>query len=44
MSSNIREITFKTSLDDAMMTDDFIWYISKRNEELDLAHYQKFAV
>lgn len=40
----IRNTTFKTSLDDAIMTDEFKWYISKRNEQLDLAHYQEIAV
>lgn len=34
----IRNTTFNT-LDDAIMTDDFRWYISKRNEELNLAQY-----
>lgn len=40
----IRDTTIKTSLDDAIMTDDFRWYISKRNEELDIAHSQDLAV
>ena len=34
----ICSITFKTLLDTAIMTDDFRWYLSKRNEELDLEH------
>ena len=40
----IRDTTFKTSLDDAIMTDDFRWYISKRNEELNLAQYIDLVV
>lgn len=40
----IRDTTFKTSLDEAIMTDDFRWYISKRNEELDIAHSELLAV
>ena len=32
----IRSVTFKTSIDEAILTDDFRWYISKRNEELDI--------
>ncbi len=40
----IRNTTFKTSLDDAIMTDDFRWYISKRNEELNLAQYIDLVV
>src|SRR5574344_1037648 len=35
----IRDTTFNTTLDDAIMTDDFRWYISKRNEELNIAQY-----
>ena len=40
----IRNITFKTALDAAIMTDDFRWYISKRNRELNLAHYRDLVV
>lgn len=40
----IRSTTFKTSLDDSILTDDFRWYISKRNEELDLGHSHELAV
>lgn len=40
----IRDTTFKTSLDEAIMTDDFRWYISKRNEELNLAQYIDLVV
>lgn len=40
----IRNTTLKTSLDDAIMTDVFRWYISKRNEELDIAHSQELAM
>lgn len=40
----IRDTTFKTSLDDAIMTDDFRWYLSKRNEELNLARYIDLVV
>lgn len=40
----IRSTTFKTSLDGAILTDDFRWYISKRNEQLDLAHSHELAV
>lgn len=35
----IRDTTFMTTLDDAIMTNDFRWYISKRNEDLNLAQY-----
>lgn len=40
----IRSITFKTSLDRAILTGEFKWYISKRNENLNLAHSQELAV
>lgn len=40
----IRSTTFKTVLDDAIMTDDFRWYLSKRNEELNLTHYKDLTV
>ena len=40
----IRSITFRTSLDENILTDDFKWYISKRNETLDLEHSQKLEV
>lgn len=39
----IRNTTFNT-LDDAIMTDNFRWYISKRNEELNLAQYIDLVV
>ena len=40
----IRSVTFKTSLDDVIMTDDFKWYIAKRNQELDTEKFQELAV
>lgn len=40
----IRNTTFTILLDETIMTDDFRWYIAKRNEELDLAHSQELAV
>ena len=40
----IRNTTFKNSLDDSILTDDFRWYIAKRNEELDLEHSHELAV
>lgn len=40
----IRATTFNTSLDESIMTDEFRWYISKRNEELDLEHSNELAV
>ena len=40
----IRSVTFKTSIDEAILTDDFRWYISKRNEELDLLHSHELVV
>lgn len=40
----IRSVTFKTSIDEAILTDDFKWYISKRNEELDLLHSHELVV
>ncbi|MGN1217655.1 MAG: HNH endonuclease [Phocaeicola sp.] len=40
----IRDTTFKATLDDAIMTDDLRWYISKRNEELNLAQYIDLVV
>lgn len=40
----IRSVTFKTSIDEAILTDDFRWYISKRNEELDILHSQELVV
>ena len=40
----IRSITFKTSLDDAIMTDDFKWYIAQRNQELNTENFQELAV
>ena len=40
----IRDTTFNTTLDDAIMTDDFRWYISKRNEELNIAQYIDLVV
>lgn len=40
----IRSITPKISLDDTIMTDDFRWYLSKRNEEVDLEHSQLLVV
>lgn len=40
----IRSVTFKTSLDDAIMTDDFRWYIAKRNQELNTDNFQELAV
>lgn len=40
----IRSVTFKTSLDDAIMTDDFKWYIAKRNQELNTENFQELAV
>lgn len=35
----IRDTTFQTALNDTIMTDAFRWYLSKRNETLELAHY-----
>lgn len=40
----IRNTTFKTSLDDVLLTSDFKWYVSKRYENLDLEHSHKLAV
>lgn len=40
----IRSVTFKTSIDEAILTDDFRWCISKRNEELDILHSQELVV
>ena len=40
----IRSVTFKTSIDKAILSDDFRWYISKRNETLDLLHSQELVV
>lgn len=40
----IRSVTFKTSIDETILTDDFRWYISKRNEELDLLHSHELVV
>lgn len=40
----IRNTTFMTALDDVIMTDDFIWYILKRNEELNLSQYIDLVV
>lgn len=40
----IRATTFNTFLDESIMTDEFRWYISKRNEELDLEHSNELAV
>lgn len=40
----IRSITFRASLDDTIMSDDFKFYISKRNEELDIEHTQELAI
>ena len=40
----IRNTTFKNSLDDSMLTDEFRWYITKRNEELGLEHSHELAV
>ena len=40
----IRSTTFTVSLDEAIMSDDFRWYISKRNEELNLNNYTELAI
>lgn len=40
----IRGTTLTTTLDNAIMTDIFRWYISKRNEELNLAQYVDLVV
>ena len=40
----LRTTTFKNSLDKLILNDDFRWYISKRNEELDLEHSHELAV
>ena len=40
----IRDTTFNTSLDKSMLTDDFRWYISKRNEYLDLSLSHELTV
>lgn len=40
----IRSITFRVSIDDAILSDDFRFYISKRNEELDIEHTQELAI
>lgn len=40
----IRSVTFKTSIDETILTDDFRWYISKRNKELDLLHSHELVV
>ena len=40
----IRSTTFKTSLDESILTEDFRWYVAKRNEELDLVHSHELAV
>ena len=40
----IRNTTFKTSLDKTIMSSDFRYYISKRNEALDLSHSHKLVI
>lgn len=40
----IRDTTFRTALDDTIMTDEFKWYISKRNEELNFEHYRYLII
>lgn len=40
----IRSVTFKTSLDDAIMTDDFRFYISKRNQGLNINNFQVLVI
>lgn len=40
----IRNTTFKTSLDKTIMSSDFRYYISKRNETLDLSHSHKLVI
>ena len=40
----IRSTTFCTSLDTHFLSNEFRGYLTKRNEELDLAHTQKLAV
>lgn len=40
----IRSVTFKTSLDDTIMTDKFRFYIAKRNQELNKNNFKELAV
>lgn len=40
----IRSTTFKMSLDESIMNDDFRWYLSKRNEDLDVSHFHELAL
>ena len=40
----IRNTTFKTSLDDTIITDNLRWYIEKRNENIDLANSQELVL
>ena len=40
----IRSVTFKTSLDDTIMTDKFRSYIAKRNQELNKNNFKELAV
>ena len=40
----IRNTTFKSSLDDSIITDDLRWYIEKRNENIDLTKSQELVL
>ena len=40
----IRSITFRAILDLPLLSDDMKWYISKRNENVDIEHSHVLAV
>lgn len=40
----IRDTTFNVALDGAVLSDDFKYYISQRNQNLDLEHSQLLAI
>lgn len=40
----IRSITFRVDLEQPLLTDDMKWYISKRNENVDIEHSHILAV
>ena len=40
----IRDTTFTTSLDDSILTKEFKWYISKRNENVDIQHSHELVI
>lgn len=39
----IRNVTFKTSIDDIIMTNEFRFYISKRNQELNQNDFKELV-